>query len=293
MKLKPVLRMLVAIAALSSISPRASAQEAPQRAQEAVQTTVSVVLKDGRSIRGEIAEMLAGTHVILRFPGGATVLIPWASIDRVEQGDAPSRGPRREATRPEPEVRAGSVHVHLETTSELFLERQRGSEWVIVCKAPCDEMLPLEGYYRIAGSALRDSKPFRLDGAPGDHLVISTETGSATAYDAGVFMAVTGGLGLAAAGWILYYELINSIDYRAGDGAEKGVTFGLELGATAAVVTTVGIVLIASNPPSVVTQNSSASVAHAQVTGPAPSWRAPEFRGLPIASSVPIFSGTF
>lgn len=194
--------------------------------------------------------------------------------------------------RAEAEVRAGKIFVTLDSPSDVVLERQSGSEWVTVCTGTCGEMLPLDGYYRVNGSGIRDSKPFRLEGAPGDRLTISASTGSAAAYDAGIVLTVTGGLGLATAGWILYYELLNSIDDHYGD-AQKGTTFGLELGVASAIVTTIGIVFIAGNPPSTTTQHVGGRAATAAASPPAPTWHTRDFRGLPSASTVPIFSSTF
>jgi hypothetical protein len=242
MNLKKALCALLAVASLATVATSASAQ----------QDEVTVVLPDGRTVRG----------VVL-------VVSP-----------------------PRSEERSGTVNVHLDTTSDLALERLRGSEWVTVCTAPCDLPLPFDGYYRVTGASIRDSKPFRFEGASGDHLVLTPSTGSATAYDTGIFLTVTGGLGLSAAGWLLYYELINSIDYHS-QGVEKGTALGLELGGASALVTTLGIVLIAGNPQSTVTQSSQARGEKSQTNVPAPSWRAHEFRGLPAASMVPIFSGTF
>lgn len=192
----------------------------------------------------------------------------------------------------EPARPAAAVFVTIDASSDVVLERLRGSEWVIVCTGTCGETLPLDGYYRINGDGIRDSKPFRLEGEPGDRLVLSATTGSAGIYDAGIVLTVTGGLGLATAGWILYYELLNSIDDHYGD-AERGMNFGLGLGAASAVVTTVGIVLIAGNPPSTATQHIGGRETKVVASPPAPTWREREYRGLPSASTVPIFSGTF
>ncbi|MEO6576618.1 MAG: hypothetical protein ABIP89_22415, partial [Polyangiaceae bacterium] len=170
------------------------------------------------------------------------------------------------------------IFVTLDATSDLVIERMRGSNWDVVCTGTCGELLPLDGYYRVSGPGIRDSKPFRLEGAPGERLTITADTGSTGVYDAGIVFTLTGGLALATAGWIVYYELLDSIDDHYG-GAAKGMAFGLELGAVGAAVTTIGIVLIAGNPPSTVRQSASGRTAKVETRAPAPTWHTREFRG--------------
>lgn len=77
--------MVVMAVMAGARSPRALAQ-----APTAVDGTV--VLKDGTIVHGEIVEVVAGDHVVVRV-GGESKVLPWAAVSAVLAGSSPPTAP--------------------------------------------------------------------------------------------------------------------------------------------------------------------------------------------------------
>jgi hypothetical protein len=78
------------------------------------------------------------------------------------------------------------VQVHVESTQPaLLVALGDGYEAIDACAAPCDRELPLDRLYRIDGPTIRSSAAFRLEGRPGERIIVhvspSTRAAHATA----------------------------------------------------------------------------------------------------------------
>jgi hypothetical protein len=65
-------------------------------------------------------------------------------------------------------------------------------EWVTACESPCDQQMPLNNEYRIAGSGVTQSGEFTLDGKPGQRVVITANVGTTAGLTAGLIAAGVG-----------------------------------------------------------------------------------------------------
>ena len=269
-----------------------------------------VVMNDGGMARGAVIEMLPKDHVSVRLSDGRTMIIPWDRVHHVEQGAplaqpavAPPVARTPAAPAASPEV-TGSAFVHLEGAGAK-LERERAGQWIVVCGPPCDQSLELDAFYRIGGDGVRNSKPFRLLAKDGDHLTLTADVSSTTAFGVGITLASIG----AAIGTLSYYGLVlagssgSSYGSHRNDGA-IGVFALTMLGS--AGVGTAGLIMTVANEKSHVKQavGSSTGVASSSTKSRAsepdriPAWASmgsavPEQRGAPIAMSVPLVGGRF
>ncbi|MDB4998785.1 MAG: hypothetical protein JWM74_6217, partial [Myxococcaceae bacterium] len=253
--------------------------------------------------------MLPKDHVSVRLSDGRTMIIPWDRVHHVEQG-APLAQP---AAAPAPIARVaapdasptvtGSAFVHLEGAGAR-LERERAGQWVGVCNVPCDRSLELDAFYRIGGSGVRNSKPFRLLAKDGDRLNLTADVSTTTAFGIGITLATVS----AIVGTISYYGLViasssgSSYSGHRNDGAVG--LFALTMLGSAGVGTA-GLVMTVVNEKSGVKQSVGTSSGVASSTKPRasepdriPAWTsmgsaAPAQRGAPIAMSVPLLGGTF
>jgi hypothetical protein len=120
----------------------------------------------------------------------------------------------------------------------------------VVCYAPCDVVVPRGGDYRVTGEGRRYSAPFALEG---ESRTIDGRLGSSTGFTAG-FWSTGLGVGAIASG-ALWYLLESSraprttIDYTTGAETvqEKSYTMTWGFLAVGVVLTTIGIVAMASN----------------------------------------------
>ena len=149
-----------------------------------------IVLKGGGMLRGRLIEVIPNDHATISLPTGQNAIVEWSRIDRIEQQQqaAPSvlvQG--KTAAAPGP---SGMVWIHIDSDHELVLEgRPADGGWSIVCTAPCDTGVPLEYEYRISGSGIRTSHSFRIEGAAGQHVILSVKAGSKAGFVGGIVLA--------------------------------------------------------------------------------------------------------
>lgn len=89
---------------------------------------------------------------------------------------------------------AEMVEVRIEAPEPVDLEVRGLNDWEKVCTSPCNKALSTKEQYRINGSGLRASTPFRI--APGSAQKIEVEPHSSTAMGAAIVVVVIGSLGL-------------------------------------------------------------------------------------------------
>lgn len=204
----------------------------------------TVILRDGGVLHGTLIELVANDHATLRLSTGQAVMVEWAKLDHIERAVA------GQAQQPAPVVRAdgASAFVHLESDEAVALEARSGDRaWTFVCGSPCDAPVPLAGEYRIAGSGVRASSPFRIEAAPGARVVINVAAASKAGFAGGVVLTSVGGAAIPIG---LLVWVVGSI-CNGGDGgpcASNGAQTAGEVILVAGIAGVIGgIILIASN----------------------------------------------
>src|ERR1700689_3147696 len=95
-------------------------------------------------------------------------------------------------------ARPNEAYVLIDAPPAATLEHQDHDRWVRVCAAPCDRPFPIGATYRIAGTDVRASEPFVLEGKPGATVTLHfSESKHATGTlltEGGVIVTLLGGL---------------------------------------------------------------------------------------------------
>ncbi len=167
--------------------------------------------KDGRVVHGRLREIVPGDHVTLEDASGEPTTFPWAEIEQVVVGGAPSAAGSglSGSSAPSPPPMVGPlVRVHIVSRRTVYLHRRaaNAADFVRACESPCDVDLPLGDTYKVSGSGMTTSREFRIVGSPGDTIAIDVSgpswlgiAASGTAIFVGGLTAYVG-LVLAAAG---------------------------------------------------------------------------------------------
>jgi len=303
--------VLTPAAGLLLSSTAASAQETG---------TDQVVLKDGGMLRGTLIEILPGDHATLQLANGQNAKIRWDVIDHIIRNGvavnptaqaAPAPTPST-ASAPTPTTDQGSVFVHIDG-GDVDIEMQTSSGvapsgkavrgiWATMCSTPCDQELPLSGSYRLAGSGVRASKAFKLNGRPGDHVIINADPSSTGAFAGGIVLVSVGvpvfviGTFVELVVWIVNIASKADNSYTDTSGAQVVGLSMMGLGA-AGVIT--GIVMIANNGSTHLDQTvatpeaKKAASLGSDAFRHAPVWKDPEGPKMPPFQSIPLFTGTF
>ena len=88
------------------------------------------------------------------------------------------------------------VHVDADRAIELLIAEpdpdSDAPRWRRVCSAPCDIPLPIQATYRLDGTGVRTTLPFRLAGRPGERVVVTVATASTGAFVGGTILEIAG-----------------------------------------------------------------------------------------------------
>jgi hypothetical protein len=216
---------------------------------------------------------------LLAFFVASTFVIAAAPRARAQQGP------------PEATVHVGTPGVTLE------LRPNADHAWQVGCVAPCDVRVPVLYEYRIAGSGVQPSKPFRITAAKVD---ISADPGSRGVHTAGVAADIIGGL--AIVGWFFYIIIgtandasgSNDAGHALKDRATDGIGLTLILGGVGLSIA--GAIMQAATETEV-TQRALIPVVHPVQPGAArtPVWRDASAmeKSAPAAVTVPVLSFRF
>ncbi len=238
-------------------------------------------LKNGGLLRGTIIDVIPGSHARIQLPTGEIAMVQWSEIARIENAGAkppPEPPPASTAWRPPPPtppvvappLTGPKLLVHLEATRVVRLARYetvRGV-WDDMCESPCDKQVPVDGDYRIEGVGVRPSGRFSLQGKAGDRVVIEVNAASKGWFAAGL---VSGGVGLLTIVIGLYIVAVGAIGNSIDKGFCSGTTTsgcgsstttssdsikaaGWTVTGVGAVLSTLGVIAIASNWSSSVAQ---------------------------------------
>jgi hypothetical protein len=121
------------------------------------------------------------------------------------RADGPPTGARERSDResgivvmPQPQTPATApetVLVKIDAPQPVDLEVQRGSEWDVVCRSPCNAALSTKENYRINGDGVRPSKPFRLQ--QGTETKLEVDPTASAGHAIAIVVTVTGSIGIA------------------------------------------------------------------------------------------------
>lgn len=225
----------------------------------AADTSVTVWLKNGGVIQGELVELMPNSHITLTLATGEVRRIVWDDIDHDSLGASkPKPSPAADdetieddaAHKPNPKSKAVSDYVPPDVSKAAvitgadgyLLQRLEGTfsgsgsgsgghvhvsgeVWKTICVAPCNQALP-PGMYRVDGDGIPTSRSFTLGG----NERVEVSPGSSVGFYGGRTLFL-GGLFLAIIGGIIYGREAGQNDDIAGLGKA-----GLIGGGTAAVL---------------------------------------------------------
>lgn len=259
-----------------------------------------IELKNGGILRGSIIDAIPNGHARIQLATGEIATVPWQEIGHIERAAA---APPASAT---PEAAgAPSVVVHIEGSETAQLQRDANGnhrEWVTVCSAPCDKAVSPQYDYRISGDGIRSSRVFSLSARGGEHETLTVDEGSRGGFVLGVVSASVGGLVMVIG---LFVVLVNAtaslVDGSSGMSSSpdrSGETLGWGISAVGLAGIIGGVVLIASNARSGVTQSStSVSLLPSSPWTPVPAFKDALRESIPKAAfapiGVPLFGGSF
>lgn len=297
--------------------PPAGTVQVPVRTVRPGAIPDSVYLNNGGLLRGTVYEVMPGDHVSILDVNGGAKLIRWGDVSRVVFGEGtpgatpvPTPVPAVSTSEKPPKVGPmAKVHINSKRGVQLYRQPANGSGWYEACSSPCDEEMPLNDEYRIAGAGIFQSSEFHLEGSPGGQVVLNVDPGTRSGVLAGGILTAVGGL-------VDYLSLIvlaagasqsSTCSYDSGYGSScssnndgKGATAaGLAMlaGGTAAMV--IGVIIMVANSSTGVSQNESTSKSAS--LRPLDSYRRDPMwhtagATMPAATptlSIPFLSGTF
>lgn len=167
----------------------------------------------------------------------------------VPPGSAPAAAPPSPA-RLLPPLPGPSVRLQT-NTSRARLQQQLELSWTDLCASPCRRTVDPNGTYRMAGSALRPSDPFRMP-RPAGVVLVQAKMGSNVKHWVGLGLTIAGALD-AAGGIIAVAVAQNATGNFSKDLSNKDYFTVVGIGSivTGAVLLGVGTYLFASSSSSV------------------------------------------
>jgi hypothetical protein len=274
-------------------------------------------LSNGTKLEGTIRELHPEDSVMLRDATDTDRRIPWADLESIERtpppkpappkppapapapapvpapvpAPAPAPAPAPVPTALSPSPPTSTIRVRANGDPGTILERQdeRGT-FQLACRVPCELTTPSDGLYRITGSGVRTSKPFRLQPDGRDALSLQITPASEFAYNTGLALTVGGSALFGVGAMVAYVGLINSSTSYSGRSSGSGViTGGLLLMAGGGVADIAGIPLLVSNDATKVRQHP-ASARRPMEAEPEATFAIP---AQGVAFALPLASGVF
>lgn len=251
----------------------AVASAAPASAAESAAAPDSVTLRGGAFYRGRFTEVVPGNHVTIAVEGGTSKRIAWGELESAARDGKPLE---LGAANAKPHREPGSmVFVQLDADESAVLEQEAPAgtknafQWVEVCRAPCNLMMPNDRAYRIYGDGVRKSGTFALAGRNGERVTVAVDAAHTGGFVGGVVLM---GVGIPTVG-------VGGLVALVGVAAEKSsiATGGLIATGIGAAATLAGIVLVATN--------SSTSIR--QTTLPPPRRRESDAPPAPAPAAAP------
>jgi hypothetical protein len=272
-----------------------------------------IELKTGGLLRGTLVDTIPNQRARIQLVTGEVATVPWQDIANIVRGDgsrpaasAPTAPAASAPTAPAVDsapVDDGMVYVHIVGSDGAELQRDTGDHkhFDMVCSAPCDQRLPLKEQYRIGGSGIRNSRPFKLVENGTTRRTLYVDEASKGSFVLGI-VGVSVGPAVALIGLIIVLAnaAAESID---GEDNSHGESVGWIVAAAGHAIAVGGGVLMGSNAHSSVSQTPPGADRDGRLPGPSIALGGPGFRNLlrdthterlaPPTNSVPIFSASF
>lgn len=224
----------------------------PASAADSNAASDSVTLRGGAFYRGRFTEVVPGQHVTIAVEGGTSKRIAWSDLEgATRDGKALELGPSAAKAHKEP---GSMVFVQLDADESAALEQEAPAgaknafQWVEICRAPCNLMMPNDRSYRIHGDGVRKSSTFALAGRNGERVTVAVDAAHTGGFVGGVVLM---GLGIPTVS-------VGGLVALVGLAARKSsiATGGLIATGVGAAATLAGIVLVATNSSTTVKQTT-------------------------------------
>ncbi len=259
-------------------------------------------LKNGGILRGAIIDAIPNGHARIQLATGEIATVPWQDIARIERSAPTASGAASASGEGAP------VWVHISGSDGAELQRDLNGDhrqWVTVCTAPCDKAVSPQFEYRITGDGIRNSRVFSLAARGGERESLTVDEASRSGFVLGIVGVSVGSLvmviGLVVVLANATASLVDSTDGVSMTSDRHGEAVGWGVSAVGLAGLIGGVVLIATNARTGVTQSGTAAQA---APAPSDSWvRVPAFQdarraATPVGAlappmAIPIFGGRF
>jgi len=242
---------------------------------------------------------------------GAMTLLLSVTDARAQSNDPPPVPPPASAA-------SDMVLVKIDSPEEVVLEVQHDEQWQPVCTSPCNKALSTKENYRINGSGVRASKPFRIQ--QGTEVKLEVDPTSSAGHAISIVVTLIGGVGVVPAvgvtatlvvfevlGVIFICPLVSALastSYVGCLGDVGGVVVPLYAKPYVWIPAVAGLVIagaggagIASSPATGVKQSVTGAPPPPAPSGlpitRAPEWRHLTPRELPFAVTTPLLQLSF
>jgi hypothetical protein len=191
----------------------------------------------------------------------------------------------------------GMIEVHIDAPRAVSLEKRSAeSTWAKVCESPCDTKVGMSDEYRIVGTNVNESTPFRIASNSG-RVVLKVDPGTPGGQTRGLVTAIASGAVLAGGVVVMLVGMKHSgnadgeLSQPTNDGALLAGGAMVFAGVIGGIVGTSWFV---TNAHTGVEGNMGPTVDEkGRATARLPTWNAPKQTGVPAMTAVPVFSGTF
>jgi hypothetical protein len=181
-----------------------------------------------------------------------------------------------------PPAKTVRLHVDGPRFTKVLGRPIAGGEWTHVCSAPCDTPVPLDWMYQMRSSGMMTSRTFQLAPGEGDVANVHLHPAYTAWLDAGI---VAAGAGVASevlgVPWLVLQSLgcgFETNDCSRRIGSDLGVLTAVSAGLIA-----LGVIAIATNHETTVTQNEATPAE----TPSEPVWHSTERRDVqPLSATI-------
>lgn len=219
--------------------------------------TLTIQLKNGSSVRGELVERVPGEKVVLKLATGEVRVIAWSDIGDTNEPAAPSAKQRVDIQSDHAGTQlqritgqasgmgyAGgrSVYVHFES-------------WENICVAPCSANVDPNGVYRVDAPGMTMSKNFHLPAPSAAPLKLKVQGGNFGMRLGGAYSLSFGITGLLTGAIFLPIGLATEDKLSTSKLPQTFQTVGLVSLGVGAVLTALGVYLLVMSGTDVKTES--------------------------------------
>ncbi len=197
----------------------------------------------------------------------------------------------------------GMVEVHIDSPRAVTLEKRSAeSTWARACDAPCDVKLGVSDEYRMVGTDLNGSEPFHIDGSKG-RVVLKVDPGTPGGQTRGLITTIASGALLAGGVVVILVGVKHhgnsdgELSQPHNDGALLAGGAMVFAGIVGGIIGTSWLVTNAHTGVDGDVSKGTDEKARPATLGVSasrqPTWNTPKVVGVPTATTVPLFTGSF